>query len=368
VKVLIVGSISRQLSDLEKQQIQDACKEIGKELAKKNVSLIVGSDNTDTVDWWVVEGAAESKRTVSVHVYRPTLSGSAGSERGNSIPFSKVENIDRYKNVRFIHHRPTYGFWDSTHAAAIKFSDAVLVISGSDGARSAGDVSVVLGKPMLPIGSFQGSSNNLWKDYRAGYQNLFSDEEERYIFHEWSKDSAKYVFPALENIRRRNPYGEQGQSVKYIMWIALISLSAWLSLFFTTLEYSEIHPNTRIIAVIILSLISAICGVCLRTSSAIMLQDSAEKNINVLIAEFVTGILLTFGFILFFFLSSAIISPDTPLLDKPADFQRVAIVTSVLGLAASFLLEQGLRNMSERLSKVIEGKLSNLSGEGRTRD
>jgi cyanophycinase-like exopeptidase len=101
MNILVVGSTHFIGSESVREELISACKEIGKALAEKGHTIIVGSEKENTVDRYVVEGAntIAGDNKAKVLVLRPA--------KGEA-PFFK--DADKFSKVVFDYRRRGKGW------------------------------------------------------------------------------------------------------------------------------------------------------------------------------------------------------------------------------------------------------------------
>ena len=113
-----------------------AARELGRCLAAAGHTLLVGTDDKDDVDPFVVEGFLSEAKTSQVEVH--LMKGAQKSYQGQP-------------NVMHSWHR--YNDWDVTVLEVVRYNaDAVIVIAGLKGVVQAGIAGWMLGRPTIPFG------------------------------------------------------------------------------------------------------------------------------------------------------------------------------------------------------------------------
>ncbi len=139
------------------QEFADACKALGRELARRGLTIIVGGESPSTADVHVVEGILEIVRgTIPanpvVEVLRPhddetSYRAAAGANPGV-----------------FGFHSLTQQRWTEAHLLTVREADCVFAIAGMKGTYHAGLAAIVARKPLVPIASFGGAAARLVRD------------------------------------------------------------------------------------------------------------------------------------------------------------------------------------------------------------
>ncbi len=91
------------------------------------------------------------------------------------------------------------------------------------------------------------------------------------------------------------------------------------------------------------------------TSLSLFMEISPRIPVRRLAAEGMLGLLLAFALALFYLLGVHTVTGDPKYvtIGETADFQRVAVNMSLLGLAAGVLLERATEQVMRRLETVV---------------
>jgi predicted Rossmann-fold nucleotide-binding protein len=199
MKVAVLGSMRGSAgTDEEKEKFFEACQAVGRELANRGDTLLVTTDNPETADPHVVDGANRSSaESVEVIVYRPLTQDPARTDK----PFADGEH---YPKIRLM-SRAVSGSWINSHAASLKEADAILVIGGGTGAEIAAYNALVLGKPVLPIPTFGGTARKLWQELVPEFNQIQLPAEQA-IFFSWTDRSPSAVADALAMLVKRRAH------------------------------------------------------------------------------------------------------------------------------------------------------------------
>ena len=157
MRIAVLGSWKSDRTE-QMQRTQEefaaACEEIGRELARQNQVVVVGSESANTADLHVVRGmlsviAVSPDNSSRIEIIR------AASEKQ---PFYEIAQ----KYPKHISYPPIVGDrWADAHLMQIKDADAVLTIGGLAGTYHAGLAAIVAKKILVPIGTFGGASKRL---------------------------------------------------------------------------------------------------------------------------------------------------------------------------------------------------------------
>lgn len=140
-----------------REQFADACRTLGRELARRGLTIIVGGESPSTADVHVVEGVLEivsgtTPASPIIEVLRPH--DDEASYRAAGVANPGV----------FGFHSPTQHRWTEAHLLTVREADCVFTIAGMKGTYHAGLAAIVARKPLVPIASFGGAAARLLQD------------------------------------------------------------------------------------------------------------------------------------------------------------------------------------------------------------
>lgn len=161
MRVGIFGSWRKDDSDFTYRGSQDqfelACQEIGKDLARRGISVLVYSESTSTADYHVVNGIVSS--TGSMNLDYPLIEVHTDAQRKRPFEALATQFPELFRFYPQIHT------WRETaHLISVRKSDTILTIGGHRSAYTAGIAAIVARKPLAPIASFGGASSRLFND------------------------------------------------------------------------------------------------------------------------------------------------------------------------------------------------------------
>jgi len=143
-----------------REEFESACKVLGKELARRGQTIIVGGEAASTADYHVVRGVLEILEGVRpekamIEVIRPA------DENGTYLSLAAAN-----PGV-FGFHLQTHSRWTEAHLLTVREADCVLVVGGMKLSYHAGLAAIVARKPLVPVGSFGGAASRLLRDLAA---------------------------------------------------------------------------------------------------------------------------------------------------------------------------------------------------------
>ena len=148
-----------------REQFESACSALGKELARRHQTIIVGADSPSTADYYIVRGFLEiiggtRPPAPLIEVVRPN--DSHGVEgRKSYLSLAKTNpGVFRF-------HLSTQSRWTEAHLLTVREADCVLVMGGKKYSYRAGLAAIVAGKRLIPVGCFGGAASRLLRDLAA---------------------------------------------------------------------------------------------------------------------------------------------------------------------------------------------------------
>lgn len=339
MKVLVIGSIPKDLAVEKHQQFMDACKDIGRALSRAGMEIVVGSDLPSTADRYVVEGADESGVKTVVWIIHRHDDGSV---------FSDV--LKSNSAVTLKHKRLPGTAWYA-YVPQILDAHAVLLIGGRGGTLTAGHIAPALHKATLAIGSFGGDAKILWQDLEPLYARLGPLCDEMAILREaWRPEHAELVVKAIGWIIAGRVFDPRPRlPIGVFLCVLLACLVAWVELFVDTildLGY----------ALFVMVAIAGILGTFLRTSLRLITDATSSFSWNQLLLELAAGLMLGFALVLLYLVGALVITGQADpvvLPDSYTAYQRVAVAMTMLGLGAGLLLEQAAERVKNSMATIL---------------
>ena len=340
MKILVVGSFPER--DTSNEDFNQACRQLGTALGQAGLDLIIGSDSAKSADRYVIEGMAKADGRPKVHLWQPE--DWRTDETPLDIPADKVEIL--YRRLR--------GPWSAGYVTQVQAADAVIVIGGFEGVRTAGYVALALEKPVLCIASFGGSAAELWPQLEPLYQQIGELSTQIGALREsWRPENAALAARAVQELVKRRTFRKQPRLPAGVYSVVLLALLVgWVYLFtnpFSPVSYS-------FFAMVALA---GLLGTFLRNNLRLVLDVTAQFKWNELFIEIGTGLLLGFALVLLYLVGALTVtgSAQTLLLpDSDADYQRVGIVMTLLGLGGGFMIEQAANRVRGWFSHTFESE------------
>lgn len=142
-----------------REAFEAACHSVGRELAERGHSLIVGSDEEHTADRHAALGALDFLRGGVAPAAHPRILvvRAAGTDTGTGA--ARVFDSQRRSDPGvFVEHPLRVASQAVVKLVQTKLADAVILIGGAEHTEQAGLAAAVSGKPLACIGSFGGAA------------------------------------------------------------------------------------------------------------------------------------------------------------------------------------------------------------------
>lgn len=343
MRIAILGSIANETIDVEK--FRSACRDIGQKLSEAGHSLLVCSENENTADPYVVEGAnSDKKQTTKIEVVR-------SEEEDNSAPFHKDES--KYPNIDFTFSRCSGG-WNSTHLKAILSCDAVLIIGGRDGVWSAANSAQMLNKPVVALPCFNGASRKVWDKLVNDYKETdLSESDLGYVREGWGKSSGNSVIKLLNAVHKNHSSKSTGKSISLVFFLFLLSLIlivGWVVLF------NKVDFVPERVSVISMVVICSILGIMLRGASLGRYVKGWRNFLGEFFSDALKGVLVGFVLTLAHLFSELTINGKISDLADEGAFIRISLSISLIAALSGFALDKSLN----RITSIAEEKISGV--------
>lgn len=342
MKVLIVGS-KRHFEPAETAQretFEQACRQMGRALAERGHTLIVGTPDAEDADRFFVEGANEVPGPHKVMVFRP---------ESDPRPTPFAAELEKLKNIQFT-HRQEKGPWAVVHAHALREADVLIVLGGRTATQVAGGSAAALQKPVLALRCFGGGGKEVWEEVQHYYtEGGISKDDQGALKQDWTRDSAQLVVKCVESLVKYNPLRPKSHGPQVVMSVASFILIALWAVLLT--KHGTLGNNA---AFYLMLAISALLGTSLRNTIRLVQDDSAVLSGRALMIEATAGVLIAFGFALLYLAGGIVLIGDVISLTADTAFMRVAISMSILGFAAAFLLNEAADILKTRMGESLK--------------
>lgn len=322
MKVMIVGS-NLHLDEVKAAAFVEACHQIGAALAENEIDIVIASEDVNYADRHVLEGVVEATPVRTVDLIR------SDEEKTEYLDHQVAEGKIKLTSRRV-------RSWLSGRVPLILEADAVLVIGGREKSGSTGGMAVALEKPMLPVGAFDGAGKALVDEFDAYYGTLGRVRGDIANLRSWSPRSAELVVSALKELVQRRAFATQPRlPFGLYMGLMMVCLVTWVAVFNTdAIRYSY--------SLFIILGVAGLLGTMLRNNLRLVFDPTARFSWNELLIEVGAGLLLAFALALLYLVGAVTIKGSAEVMfpTGPAEFQRVAVVMTLLGLGGGLMIEQ----------------------------
>jgi hypothetical protein len=337
MRILFIGSYRE---DGEEQgQFRSIARALGKAAAQEGHELVVSSPDELTIDPYVMRGANEVAGKHKVFLLR------AASEPFGINELRQLANLDLVSRT---HDVP----WEAARILQLRVCDVVIALGGGSGTSATGFMGPPSQKPVLAIPIFERAGKELFNAFKTNYEQLQIDLPRQLI--EWTEDSPVQMIRAAQKLLEHNPY--LSVSLRYIAYAALLVFLLIASWFAAYLYGDRINPPEA--ALLLLLVISAAIGAFLRSSLKLFEGRGAEFTPRQLLIELTVGTLIAFALMLCYLAAGILFQGDVKSIDA-VSLRRAGVATSILALAAAFLLEES----TARLKAILQQSLSRGSKE-----
>lgn len=327
--------------------------------------MLVGSEDPDDVDPFVVEGFLATEKAASVEVHLT---------RGAPVCYKDV------KKVRSIWHR--YDDWDVTVLEVVRGNaDGVIVIGGRKGVVQAGIAGWMLGKSIIPFGGFDGGASTVWgygsSDRKRFYFDALSDAEIDQLNTPWTDDTAAMIVEYLDRCAAASQRAVVSPRLRFGTTVAvLVTLLVWvLLLALPLLGYPGMPPAPAVPAAAgtptpldpgdglrLVMLLGSVCAAGAFGSLVQTMRGMREGRTTSAHAASTDAVLgIAAGFLtaaLYMLAQIAITGKFEPPADN-ANYSRISLIVSMASVFASLYLDAAF----SRFDGVKESVMSGHYGE-----
>ncbi|MFJ9018943.1 hypothetical protein ACIRPU_02985 [Streptomyces sp. NPDC102259] len=349
--VALVGSAASgpvYVPELKRPEaVPEACRELGRSLARAGYDLAVFSAKPKYIEYHVVQGYAEpcdlgGPRHVFVHVPRQ-------QEQDFGLP------ADSSVTLRTV--RDTGTEWEVSFFRTLLASDGALLIGGRQSTRVAGVIAMAQRIPLLPVAAFGGGAGQVWVNLDK-VRNDVTDADITLLGQDWRPDSADRLVDCLDRQRQRRAQWlrQSERSTRRAslttglgMVVALLLLALSLTGFALA---GERGPATgRSLAVLVVApLLASMAGAVIRGSF-----ETADRWPRAAVRGLGAGLVSVLLYV-----ASQLLA--VPTLLEEVDVRRLLFFTLPLGFSAGFTFDL----VFERLRSGAAPEPPPLPGGGAT--
>lgn len=339
MKILVLGS----MRDTSRQELlvefRLACREIGKALATAGHELVVSGDDPLSVDPYVVEGVETAAGKHRIWLVLPN--------DGSTFPFvGKAEFKDR---IEFLPKRLNDETWGTSRVSLVQGIDAAISLGGGYGTAMTAQLAAAMERPVLPIPRFKGASEELWRNLRRFFEKLGAEADKIGLMEQqWTADNAgetaAQAIKLTEQITLRRVFRTNRVAPQQFVLLSavVVFMVTWISLF-------ALSP-TQGAWTFVMAFLATGLGTSLRHTLRLVFDPAAQLTWFHLLNDWTAGIVLGFALCLLYFVGAVTVTGSTTQIITPptqSDFQRIAVIMTLLGMTGGLLLEQvaeGLRS------------------------
>ena len=172
------------------RQFVAAAEDIGRQLAHREHTILVGGASPTTADLHIVNGflsvaGTDMSTAARIQVVRPNDGDLVYGDEAARAPHL----------FEFFSHAE--GWWQGAHLISLRESDAVLTMGGGKGTYLAGLAAIVAGKRLVPVSSFGGASSELMKHLEDTAGSSDRAAKLRRLNGPWTSESCDVAFDLL---------------------------------------------------------------------------------------------------------------------------------------------------------------------------
>lgn len=326
--IAVIGSAAedREYTPPLKDQasVREACRQLGRELARAGYDLAVFSSKPKYVEQHVVTGYAEA--------FEP---GSGGRVVGFAPRHRSLEfELPAGSTLPIVIVRDTSGEWEVSYYRTLMSADGVLLVGGGQSTRVAGIVAMAQQIPVLPVAAFGGGAGEVWVNLDK-VRNDAVDEDVTVMGEDWSSSSAERLVACLQGQieRRRLRAAEDERSERLERWrsgagvvVSVVFLLASLGLLVTAGGPGP--AGVRSLAVLVGAPLCA-------AGSGAVIRNSFESD-PAWVRALVRGLGAGLVSVLLYFASQLLAVPG---LFEAIDVRRLLFFAVPLGFSAGFTFD-----------------------------
>lgn len=363
MKVLVVGS-GRHIWDGDEEPeagseaerrlelLRSAGESLGRELAARGHTIIVGSDHERDIDPHVVRGAlTHDAASAKLEVHVP---------KGLEAQFPHLTE----GRISTVWHQ--FPDWDVTSMEVIRGVDAVLAIGGRRGVIHAGISAWMMDKPVIPVGSFGGGAETVGQ-YGSSRRSEFyhgglDDQRIDSLASPWERGiDAPLVVDALEAVAKSAALGKVPRSLLLgVFGLMALALLGWvLFLTYPFVAAPRLHsgtwsPENNFLLIFPTVSAAGLLGATMQTLRSIRRGDRISWR--VIVVDTMLGLAAGMVAAILYLLAQVGVNGAVNVAMENPDYVRVGIVVSLASLFAALYLDTALAYFDRVSDRVIAGK------------
>jgi hypothetical protein len=255
---------------------------------------------------------------------------------------------DNQIKIENLKERQINGGWRSTHLAAIRDSDIVIALGGSD--RGTGQVvyfSEIEAKPFVVIPIFEGAAGKVWNEIKHYYnQEMQAKLMQKPDINTWSKDIINIAEKTIHNSRFRT-INIRDLILKLIIGICLTII--WFYLLFTVQP-----PFGNVFIFIGMLITSSLMGSTLRNELIKRNIIISNWGISNYLLDCLIGILLILPVYCIPQLFGYMLNGEPAKINTIENARRVGFELSILSFIAALFQEEAFKRAGNFIKTLIK--------------
>ncbi|MBC7910410.1 MAG: hypothetical protein H7Y30_07920 [Pyrinomonadaceae bacterium] len=356
MRVLVIGSnrfdyeFTSTQGDVTQQEtpLFEAAAQVGYQLTKNGHTILICSRSQDTVDPYILDGAkkASDKSSVELHV-----------SDNSKLYFKELERAEDTDVVPKIHLSPDTQI---VHMEAMADADALIIMGGGTRSTRTGVSAYMLGKTVIPIGSFGGAGKAVWlyasSKREEFYRGGLTDAEIDKLAEPWKGEkSAEEVVESLEKVRKTIIKNAIPRFVLAgAIAILLVAMVGWVS--FIAYGYNLTSRGVVPLGLVFISVCFAgLIGSALKNLFDIRngrMLTARDLNLDVALglgAGFVASVL--------YLVVQVAVTGRAESIETKDDYVRIALLVSLIAIFAAMYLDTAFANFETVKGSVLSGEL-----------
>lgn len=326
MRVMIAGSKPDNVSE---EFFCSICRDIAEELAQRNVTIILGSERSDTADFYFFSQLKDSQAKCSIKFFY---------HDGKVPPFQgKAEGMN-------VEYERVTGGWGAGRIPQISEADVIITVGGADKTQILGTIAYYLKRPLVPIFASGGASADLWERLRPSYsaQTQFTGLINR--IETWN---GRQSAAACADFAERSIGLLSDRPIKKILFtygLAGFFIALWLWCFYSDLLAPQI-------ALYFVAMSAGLLGTLVPILIEMISGQSAGRSWLSLIVRPAAAMIMAFILYVTYLFSGYVVNGDLQFfgdLKELQSFRRVALVLSIIGLSSGVLIDNTLKSIANK--------------------
>jgi hypothetical protein len=346
MKIYLVGSLPEESKPEIETRFEKCCAAMGRHFASQGAEFVVGGVRPTTADRHILLGAkAFTEQSTGTKIKVSLVTQGDGMTQQAEVEGFLASDSFVIKQIG-VPGSDNHGRLIS----GLEYSDVALLLGGGSGTFTTGIAALAMKHPILALPQFGGAAAQIWPILVPHYaRGPFSPDDIKQLA--GSSDAPERLYSALVKIAKSNPLQpgiERNQLL--LCGLSVSCIIAWVALFLMT--------GKSFYAAMFFVMTGLAAGLGSMTRNIVRSYFNFDTRFSVgrFLAEFILGMVVAFILFLVLQLGGVIVSGTTMQLDMTDQhqFQRLAIAMSLVGFAASYLIEDSLERMRSRLMSVLD--------------